>query len=211
MSFRASHRRWATTTESGSLAGGRHLSTFTAFYDTNVLVPGSVRDLLMQLATTGAFRARWSDVILAELRRVLVDKHGQDESKYVRITTLMVAHANDPLVTGFEQSMDRLHLQDPDDRHVVAAAIHGRANVIVTYNLKHFPPDIIEPLGLSAQHPDEFISDLLDLHPQAVLDSVAAILGRLRNPPMTPDQLFEVYARNHLVHTARRLAVAFIS
>jgi hypothetical protein len=81
---------------------------------------------------------------------------------------LMDKHAPDALVTGYEDLIEGLQLPDPDDRHVLAAAIRGRADVIVTANVRDFPADILTPLEIEAQHPDEFIAYLLDLAPGVV-------------------------------------------
>ena len=178
------------------------MSSFTAFFDTNVLVPASIRDLLMQLATTGTFRAKWSQRVMDELRTVLIDRHGKPADKVDRMMTLMVEHALDPLVEGYEPTIAGLVLPDPDDRHVLAAAIHANAGVIVTCNLRHFPDPALAPLGIEAQHPDEFVANLLDLHPAVVLRSVRTILTRLNNPSMTPAELLDVYHRAQLVRTA---------
>ncbi len=113
----------------------------------------------------------------------------------------MIEHAADPLVKGYQPTMAGLNLPDPDDHHVLAAAIHAKASVIVTYNLKHYPDNILLPLGIESQHPDEFIANLLDLHPAPVVTSVRTILKRLKLPPLTPAQLLDVYARNQLVRT----------
>jgi hypothetical protein len=77
----------------------------------------------------------------------------------------MDQHAVDALVTGYEDLIPGLQLPDPDDRHVLAAAIRGHADVIVTINLRDFPSDSIGAFGIEAQHPDEFILHLLDLAP----------------------------------------------
>lgn len=185
------------------------MSSFTAFFDTNVLVPASVRDLLMQLATTGVFRAKWSHAVMDELRQVLVDRQGKPADKVGRMLSLMVEHACDPLVEGFEPTIDGLKLPDLNDRHVLAAAIHANASVIVTCNLKHFPAEAIKPFGIEAQHPDEFVANLLDLHPAPVVASVHTILKRLKTPPMTPADLLDVYHRNGLVHTVVELREFF--
>ena len=185
------------------------MSSFTAFFDTNVLVPASVRDLLIQLATTGIFRAKWSTQVLDELRTVLVDRQGKPADRVDRMVQLMVLHAADPMVEGYEPTINGLTLPDADDRHILAAAIHANAGVLVTCNLKHFPDEVLDPLGIEAQHPDEFIANLLDLHPGAVVGSVRMVLERLKNPPLTPAQLLDVYARNRLVRTAVELREFF--
>lgn len=97
----------------------------------------------------------------------------------------MDRHAADALVTGYESLIEGLQLPDPDDRHVLAAAIRGRADVIVTMNLKDFPADILTPFGLEAQHPDEFVLHLLHLSPEPVRKAAEHHRQRLKNPPKT--------------------------
>jgi len=65
--------------------------------------------------------------------------------------------APDCLVTGYEPFIAGLALPDPNDRHVLAAAIVSRAGIIVTFNTKDFPQEILEPYGLESQHPDDFL------------------------------------------------------
>ncbi|MDP3187555.1 hypothetical protein [Limnobacter sp.] len=87
---------------------------------------------------------------------------------------LMNTHVRDSLVTGFEYLIPVVELPDVDDRHVVAAAIHGDASLIVTFNLKDFPPERLKPYNLVAQHPDDFIFDLLDLHAARVCEAASS-------------------------------------
>ncbi len=74
----------------------------------------------------------------------------------------------DCLVTGYEDLIASLSLPDPDDRHVLAAAIRADADVIVTYNLKDFPAETLAPFDIEAQHPDDFLVSLLDQAPGVV-------------------------------------------
>lgn len=97
----------------------------------------------------------------------------------------MNAHVRDCLVTNFEHLIPSVELPDNDDRHVVAAAIHSGANLIVTFNLKDFPPKQLKRYNLVAQHPDDFIFDLLDLHPASACEAAAIHQRSLKNPPKT--------------------------
>ncbi len=97
----------------------------------------------------------------------------------------MNKHAADALVTGYEELIEGLRLPDPDDRHVLAAAIRARADVIVTCNLRDFPADALSPYGIEAQHPDEFIMNLLDLAPGLVAAAAGDHLESLKKPPKT--------------------------
>ena len=167
-------------------------SHFTVIYDACVLYPAPLRDLLMHLALSDLYRARWSDRIHDEwMRNVLASRPDLTQEQLDRTRRLMNAHVRDCLVTGFEHLIPAIELPDPDDRHVVAAAIHSGASLIVTFNLKDFPPEALKPYNLAAQHPDDFIVDLLDLHPAGVLEAAANHRQSLKNPPKTADEYLD--------------------
>jgi len=162
---------------------------FTALFDACVLYPAPLRDLLLQLATTGLFRAKWSDQIHEEwIAAVLEQRKDLKREQLERTRQLMDAHAYDSLVTGYETLISGLVMPDADDRYVLAAAIRGRADVIVTFNLKHFPSAAVEPYEIEIQHPDEFIGNLTDLIPQAVCAVAKTCRSRLKKPAKSVDE-----------------------
>jgi predicted nucleic acid-binding protein len=182
------------------------MATFTALYDACVLYPAPLRDLLMHLAMSDLFRARWTDQIHDEwIRSVLADRPDLKPEQLERTRTLMNAHVLDCLVTGFEPLIEGLRLPDPDDRHVLAAAIRTRASVIVTFNLGDFPRKILEPLGVEAQHPDEFIRHLIDLNPGAVCAAAKRQRANLQNPPRTVEEFLDTLAQQRLPETVTHL------
>jgi predicted nucleic acid-binding protein len=137
---------------------------FTVVYDACVLFPAPVRDLLIRVAHAGLVRARWSDAILDEcFRSILASRPDLDATILDRTRRLMNAAVADGLVTGYEPLVGALELPDPDDRHVLAAAIRSAAQVIVTSNLRDFPNCKLAPYGVEARHPDEFVLGLIDL------------------------------------------------
>jgi len=167
-------------------------SHFTVVYDACVLYPAPLRDLLMHLALSDLYRARWSDMIHDEwTRNVLAIRPDLTQDQLTRTRQLMNTHVRDSLVTGFEYLIPSINLPDPDDRHVAAAAIHSGASLIVTFNLKDFPAAALKPYNLAAQHPDDFIVDLLDLHPASVLEAAASHRRSLKNPPKTADEYLD--------------------
>jgi predicted nucleic acid-binding protein len=144
---------------------------FSALLDTCVLVPSRARDVLLETASMGVYRPLWSSEILAELDRtlrLLQAKRGvppEETDAYLkRLLRQMRTAFPDAVVNGWEPLVATVQLPDPDDRHVVAAAWTGRADVIVTDNLADFPPDAL-PAPLFRQSLDDFLLDSLDLYP----------------------------------------------
>ena len=182
------------------------MSHFTAIYDACVLYPAPLRSLLMYLAMTDLFGARWTEAIHEEwMRNVQKDYPDITREKAERVRDLMNAHVRDCLVTGYEDLIPALTLPDPDDRHVLAAAIRSGAAVIVTANLADFPAEALKQYGIAAQHPDEFINHLLDLAPGTVCAAVKRQRESLRNPPMSAEELLATFERQGLAQTVARL------
>jgi predicted nucleic acid-binding protein len=180
---------------------------FTAFYDASVLYPAELRNLLMHLALTGLFRARWSAAVHEEWIRALLRRRPDlSREKLERTRMLMDLHAPEALVTGFEELIESLRLPDPNDRHVLAAAIRGRADVIVTANLRHFPPDILGQFGIEPRHPDEFVVHLLDRAPHLVTAAARDHLESLKNPAKTIGQYLDALKLQGLARTAAILS-----
>lgn len=119
---------------------------------------------------------------------------------------LMDRYIPDCLVEDYEGLMATVELPDVDDRHVLAAAIKAGASAIITFNLKDFPSEALEPYGLDALSPDDFILDVISLEPEVVLESAQKTWQRLKNPPLTWETYLENLTRCGLVQTARWLS-----
>lgn len=182
------------------------MSNFTAFLDASVLYPAPLRDLLLELAVSDLYRAKWSDAVHEEwIRSVLENRPDLTRAQLERTRDLMNAHARDALVTDFEQLIDILELPDPDDRHVLAAAIKGRADLIVTANLKDFPADQLDRWGIEAQHPDEFLTHQFHLSQPAFLQAVKTVRQRLKNPPKSVDDYLDTLRAQGLLATVKSI------
>ena len=179
------------------------MGVLTALLDANVLYPAGLRDFLLRLADRYLYTPLWSADIHAEwMRNLLVDRPDVSANVLERTRTVMDRHFPDAVVTGYSALAAKLDLPDPGDSHVLAAAIEGGADVIVTRNLRDFPADSLAPYGLTAQHPDSFIVDLFDADREAVLAAVRGHRAALRNPPRSTSEHLVALERLDLVRTA---------
>ncbi len=182
------------------------MSPITVVYDACVLYPAPLRSLLMYLAMTGLYRARWSSAIHEEwMRNVQKDYPNFTRQQAERIRDLMNMHVADCLVKGYEAIIPSLALPDPDDRHVLAAAICCGADLIVTFNLKDFPKAALQPYGMEAQHPDDFLIHQLDLAANVVCAAAKQQRESLKNPPLPPEAYLASLERQGLPKTVARL------
>jgi predicted nucleic acid-binding protein len=182
------------------------LGNFTAFLDASVLYPAPLRDLLLELAVADLYRAKWSDAVHEEwIAAVLRTRADLTRAQLQRTRDLMNAHTRDALVTDFEQLIEILDLPDPNDRHVLAAAIKGRADLIVTANLKDFPKEKLERWGIEAQHPDEFLTHQFHLSQPTFLQAVRTVRLRLRSPPKSVDEYLDTLRAQGLLATVKEI------
>jgi predicted nucleic acid-binding protein len=163
-----------------------------AVFDANVLYPAPLRDLLIRLARAGLVGARWTNRIHDEwMRSVLKNRPDLSPANLQRTRELMDAAVPGAIVEDFEDRIPTLQLPDPDDRHVLAAAIETKANVIVTFNLADFPTEIVEKHGIQIKHPDDFVLDLIARDAAAVVREARTHRASLRKPPLTPNEYVE--------------------
>jgi len=182
------------------------MANLTVVYDANVLYSASLRDLFVELATTDIVEARWTEEIHEEwMRNVLINRPDIRFEQLSRTKRLMNANVKDCLVQGYETIIQELELPDPADRHVLAAAIGSSSKFIITFNLKDFPEEVLAPYDILAQHPDDFLLDLLELDWQTVCEAAEKQRIRLKNPPKTPDEYLETLVKLGLPLSATRM------
>lgn len=168
------------------------MATFPAFLDTNVLYGAYLNDVFLSLAERGLFRPLWSEEILEELSRNLA-ANGEHALLVDKRVNTMREHFPDAMVTGYDSLVEGLTC-DPKDRHVLAAAIRANAEVLVTFNLKDFPPTSVEPFDIEVVHPDLFLLDQLDLYPGPTVSVLRQLLEDYRQPELSIDDLVIVLA-----------------
>ncbi len=178
----------------------------TALLDANVLYPAELRNLLMRLATQGLFQAKWSASIHEEwIRNVLVDRPWITRDMLERTRQLMDANVEHSLVQDYETLAAQLTLPDPNDRHVLAAAVIGKADVLVTFNLRDFPAAALHPYGIEAQHPDLFVVRLMEIDMAGVCIAANKHRLSLKNPPKSVIDYLATLERQGLTGTVARL------
>jgi predicted nucleic acid-binding protein len=175
------------------------VNRFTVVYDACVLYPAPLRDLLMRLALTDLYRARWSNQIHDEwINALLQNRPDLSRAQLEHTRSLMNAHVRDALVDGYQPLIPALELPDPDDRHVLATAIKCGADLILTFNLDDFPEHVLASYGLGACHPDLFLLDQLNLDTERACTAMRQHRASLKNPPKTVEEYLVTLAEQGL-------------
>jgi predicted nucleic acid-binding protein len=163
------------------------ISTFTAVLDANVLFSIRLTSLLMELAMSGLFRPRWSPDIHREWMEAVSKARGIPITKLSFRRDSMNEAVPDGCVDGYQTLIPALSLPDPNDRHVLAAAIRCHADAIVTFNATDFPAAIIGPYGIHTRHPDDFILDVDGVNQGTLIAVARADFKHYKTPPLDPD------------------------
>jgi predicted nucleic acid-binding protein len=151
-------------------------------------------------------QAKWSDDILDEMFAALRRQRPElDSARLDRTRSLMATAVRDWKVSGYADLIDTLKLPDPDDRHVLAAAIKGGAQVIVTANLRDFPAADLRKWDIDPKPPDEFVRDQIDLDRSKVYASVQQIADSCKKPPGTIDDVLDRLERSGLAISVAEL------
>jgi predicted nucleic acid-binding protein len=182
---------------------------YTAVLDACVLYPAPLRDLLMTLAVEGVYGARWTAEIHDEwIRNLSAQRPDLDRQKLLQTTVLMNNAVEDALVERYEYLIPTLELPDPNDRHVLAAAIVGHADAIVTFNLKDFPDASLSQHAIEVLHPDDFLVAQYGLDPIRMLTVMKACRTKLRKPPKSAEEYLASLEQQGLPQTCRILREA---
>lgn len=176
------------------------MALYTAFLDACVLVPISTCDTLLRMAEHGLFRPLWSNRVTDEAQQALEEIHPDiDKNRLTYRFRSMDKAFRDAKVNNWEPflpGIKRLAIPDPDDAHVIAAALCGRADAIITNNLKDFPDEILKPLGLEAIDLDTFLISQFDLSKAATCRALDEQAKAQKNPPMDFAALLDALGRS---------------
>lgn len=179
---------------------------FVVVYDANVLYPDALRDLHIRIGGTGLVQAKWTLQIVDEaLGALAANRPDIPEERLSRLRGLINESVPDCLVVGYEPLIEGLKLPDPDDRHVLAAAIKAGAQVIVTANLRDFPAEDLAPWNIEAKSPDDFVLDQISIDARPVFACVQQMADSRKRRPKTVADVLGQLERHGLVQSAAAL------
>lgn len=183
------------------------IGRYPALLDANVLHPAFVRGALLWFADQRLFQPHWSADILTEWRRSVLRRFKDaDEAKLLAKQQEMNDFFPDAEITGYEPFTPCVKLPDKGDEHVLAAAVVGRCAGIVTCNTKHFPNDKVQPLGIEVIHPDDFIVNIIDLHPSRAVTACKDHRAAMTVSKPSPEDFLERYRQAGLIQAHQRLS-----
>lgn len=181
----------------------------TVFLDACVLYSIVLCDALLTAAKLGLFRLTWSRRVEDEWLAAAVRNGPHSMERLLRRRDAMRRARPDweAASGGAASAVDAsaADLPDPDDAHVIAAAVSAQADCIVTLNLQDFPKSVLSRLGLRALHPDAFLAEQFDRSPLAMAEAFEHLRRRLKHPPLGIDEFLDNWIRHGLPRLAARL------
>jgi len=177
-----------------------------AVFDACILYPFHLRNIVVQAAVDRLVDARWTDEIHDEWIGNLAANAPHLPLERLRATRRLM---NDALpeasVSGYEDLIPSVHLPDPDDRHVVAAAISAGASVILTWNLRDFPATALKTYGLRTRTPDAFLADVYDHAPDLAVSSLLNARRNLNRSRVSAPEFIDILSNQKLTQLVKRL------
>jgi hypothetical protein len=177
-----------------------------AVFDACILYPFHLRNIVVQVAVDRLVEARWTDEIHDEwIRNLAADAPTIPVERLQTIRRLTNDALPGATVSGYEDLVPTVSLPDPDDRHVVAAAIATGASVILTWNLRDFPATTLKKFGLHRQTPDAFLADLYDESPDLTVGSLANARRNLNKSRVSASDFIDILSNQKLGQLAKRM------
>lgn len=160
--------------------------------DASILYQELLRNLLLWIATEGGFDPLWTERILEETRRNLIADDLLVPAQWERLRTAMLASFPDAMLD--QAAADAIEDEMPNhekDRHVLAAAVVGDAELVVTSNLRHFERADLEKVGKQALSPDQLLCELLATEPELLHAAMEQLVAVMQIPhPWSVAELF---------------------
>lgn len=181
------------------------------FADTNVLFPFSIMDLVLGMAEDGIHEFIWSNDLLDEWERVIVENNQRSAESAASIVAAIREFFDDGEIptASYAAEVDFMPSADPDDRKHIAAAKVGRATVLLTRNLKHFPAEPLLEMSIRVLDADGYLCEQLDGSPEQMLWTVTRIAGEKRRPSMSIIELLAALGNAGVPAFAERFQTEF--
>lgn len=182
------------------------IARYVAVLDACVFYPAPMRDLLLSLADADLYHAKWSADIQHEwVENLLRNRPDLTRAQLDHTNSMMERNLPNGCVENYAPLIPALTLPDPDDRHVLAAAIKCNADAIVTTNLKDFPASVLDQYGIEAQHPDDFVMNQIELSERHALEAIKSMRVRLKSPQKTASEFIITIEQQQMPQTAAYL------
>lgn len=163
--------------------------------DSCVLFPNILRDTLLTAFDVGLYQAFWSQSILDGVTRNLVKRQILTEKKAIYLEDTIKSYFPEAMIDVRDELISKM-TNNKGYRHVLATAVSVKAEVIVTFNLKHFLLKDTINWGIKAEHPDVFLLSLFQDNSSLMIKAINEQVARFRNPPITTKQLLEILAKD---------------
>ncbi len=183
----------------------------TAVLDACVLVGSIRRHVLLVFAEAGLFQPVWSDQILTETEHAIpktLPPEAEAKSDHARKVCALLKAAFPDALTSYAERPVFAGLPDPDDMHVISLALDAGAKVIVTENLKDFPPKLLAGHGLARMNTDAFLAGLILKHPERAAKAIDRLIRLIGAPPIDQETLFDRLRRTGLRKAVQALKKA---
>ena len=178
---------------------------YTAVLDACVLFSRLQRDVLLSLAHADLYTARWTQETEREWASSLVEKYPDAADKIPRLVEHMREAIPDCLIVDYAPLIASIQLPDESDRHVLAAAIRGNADAIVSLNTKDFPASVLATFDIEIQTPDQFVLNQIMLNPPKALMAIKKMRERWERPSMLAADMVDLFEKRQLPQTAAHL------
>lgn len=176
-----------------------------AVVDANVLFPAVLRDVVLEFAMHGLLQPLWTREILAETAASLIRANRKTKQGASRLVAELQRVFPGSNILGYEHQTQMNLCADPKDEHVLGAALHSKADALVTFNLKDFPSDLFESFGIELSHPDALLTNAFDTNPQASCQALGGLLGYYELPPKLAEDLAERLVRSQVPIFGQRI------
>ncbi|MEH2333961.1 PIN domain-containing protein [Nostoc sp.] len=173
--------------------------------DSCVMFPMYLRDILLRCARAGCYLPYWSQEILDGATRNLVITGKMSVERAMKLEGTITAAFPEAMVE-VPNGLPEIMTNHPGDRHVLAAAVTAKADIIVTSNLKHFQAKDLAGWEIEAQHPDTFLTHLYNLDPNSILQVIQRWSLDLKKPPLTFVELLDLLSKEVPIFASKVLS-----